>query len=159
MEKSSKEPLFPTKMNIIHSNNLENTRKKIRTSKESPIIVQAQDDNFNRKILEFGKFHILLSPEAGNRKHGIRQLDSGLNHVLAKIAFKNNVSIGINLEEISKLSKIEKARRISRINQNIKICRKAKTNLAIITNNKKNAENLLLSLGASTQQTAQVYFF
>ncbi|MCH7568888.1 MAG: hypothetical protein IIA87_05715 [Nanoarchaeota archaeon] len=138
-------------MSIINTKNLEEARKQIKKARK-PIIVKAQEDNFNRKILEHGKFQILLSPETGTRKNSIKQLDSGLNHVLAKIAFKNNITIGIDLEEIKKLPKLEKAIRLSKIKQNIEICRKTRTRFAIL-GNKKEGLHLLLSLGASTEQT------
>lgn len=144
---------------IINTKNPEQAKKQILaqikeetiSNIKKPIIVQAQDDTFNRKLLEYGKFQILLSPETGNRKNSIRQIDSGLNHVLAKIATKNKIAIGINLEEISKLSPEKKAKRLSKIKQNISITKKAKTDL-YIKGNKKLGFHLLISLGASTEQ-------
>jgi ribonuclease P/MRP protein subunit RPP1 len=144
---------------MISETNIEKTKKAIKNSKV-PIVVEAQDDNYNRKLLEYGKFDVLLSPESGSRRNTIRQIDSGLNHVLAKIATKNSVAIGIDIESISKLSKPEKAKRLAKIAQNIKICRKAKTKLAIINPvDKKDSMSLLSSLGASTQQTKQAISF
>ena len=71
-------------------------------------------------------------------------------------AGQNKIAIGINLKEISKLNKKDKAVRISRIKQNIKFCKKARTKLALINiKDKKDASNLLLSLGASTAQVKQ----
>jgi len=142
-------------MDIIKTTYIEQTKNRVRKSKK-PIIVLAQNDNFNRKMLEYGKFDILLSIEAGNRKNTIRQIDSGLNHVLAKIAVKNNISIGLDLNEIQKLPKTGKAKRLSRIAQNIKICRKVKTKLAVInTTNKIDVFHFLISLGASTKQAKE----
>ena len=74
---------------------------------------------------------------------------SNFNDVLARLAAKNKVAIGINLERIKSLEKREKAQALSAIKQNIKILRKANTQIAI-SNNK--ARFLLLSLGASTKQ-------
>jgi len=136
---------------IIQTSNLKKAKQLIKRA-QTPIIVQAQNEEFNRKILENGKLQILLSLEAKAGKNKVRQTDSGLNHVLAKIASKNNIAIGVNLKEIAKLEKKEKAERLAKIRQNIKICRKAKTKLAIFGANLKEAHNLLQSLGASTQQ-------
>jgi len=145
---------------MISTTNLQQAKNEIKKAEEKPIIVQAQNDAFNRKILEYGKFDILLSVEAGKRKDTLRQIDSGLNHISAKIAAKNKVAIGINIEEISKLSKVEKAKRLARIKQNIKICRKAGTKLALVnTKDTRNALNLLLSLGASTSQAKEAISF
>ena len=141
---------------MISTKNVESAKKLIKSSKEEPIIVEAQDDLFNRKIIEYGKFNILLSPEKNRTKIGIKKVDSGLNHVVAKIATKNKIKIGIDLKEISKLNKQEKALRLLRIKQNISFCKKAKTKLALINiKDKKDASSFLLSLGASTAQAKQ----
>jgi ribonuclease P/MRP protein subunit RPP1 len=141
---------------IITETNIEKAKQMIKKSGEKPIIVKAYDDKFNRSLLEYGKFDILLSPEAGERKTKLRQEDSGFNHVLAKIAVKNGIAIGLDLEEISALEKNEKARRLSKIRQNVKICRKAKTKIVLVgAKNKREAISLMLSLGASTQQAKE----
>ncbi len=121
-------------------------------------IVKAKDDAFNRKILEHKKNIVLLSPEIGiERNDKLKQLDSGLNHVLARIATKNNNRIGIDVREIRNMKKKEKAEQLARIRQNIKICRKEKTKfLCYSVTNKGNARSLLLTLGASTEQTVHV---
>lgn len=140
---------------IISTKSIEEARNLIKKS-EKPIIVQAQDDEFNRKLLEYGNFDILLSPEAGTKRDKPKQLDSGLNSILSVIAEKNKIAIGIDIKDINSLEKAEKAKRLARIKQNIKICKKIKTKLAVInTKDKKDASALLLSLGASTQQAKQ----
>jgi len=143
-------------MQIINTPNIEQAKKEIRNSKTKPIIVKAQNDDFDRKLLEYGKFDILIGIETEKRKNTLRQLDSGFNHILSKIASKNNINLGIDLEEVSKLEKKEKAIILARIIQNIKICRKAKTRLAILNaKDKKDAFHFLISLGASTQQARE----
>ncbi len=140
---------------IISETGIEKTKKLIKSSKK-PIIILAQDENYNRKMLEYGNFDILLSPEIITGKSRVKQEDSGLNHVLAKIAAKNNISIGIDMDKISKLDKKDKAIRLAKIRQNIKICRRAKTKIKIINSgNKEEARAFLLSLGASTQQAKE----
>ena len=144
---------------MINTTNLEDAKKLIRKT-EKPIIIQAQDDNFNRKILEYGKFDILLGIEEGNRKNKLKNINSGLNHILAKIAKKNNISIGINIEKIKTMEKEEKAERLAKIKENIEICKKASTKLRIINHsNKKQAQSLMLSLGASTKQAKEAVYF
>ena len=130
--------------------------EKSATHKATPITVQAQEDNFNRKLLEYGKFQILLFPDKSNRRDKPKQLDSGLNHVMARIATKNKVAIGFNIKEIQNLNKKEKAIELGRLKQNIKICKKAKTKIKLINyKDKKDAQNFLLSLSASTQQAKE----
>jgi len=144
---------------MIVSSNLETVRKEIKNAKKRPIIVHAHDDVFNRKILEYGKFDILLSPETGVRKNTLRTVDAGLNHILAKIAAKNNIAIGINLEEIKTLEKMSKAHRLTRVRAIIATCRKAKTNLAVHAKNKHETFHFLTSLGASSEQTSKAIVF
>jgi len=142
---------------MIISTKIEEVKNKIKKPSEKPAIVLSQDDSFNRKIIEYGKFDILLSPENGNRSNSIRKINSGLNHVVAKIATKNKVSIGIDINEIKKLSKREKAERLSKIKQNLEICRRAKTKITALskTHNGKNIFNFLISLGASNTQARE----
>ena len=143
---------------MIDTSNVEQAKNLIKSSKTKPIIVKAQNDDFNRKMLEYGKFEILLSPETGNRQRSLRQVDSGLNHVLANIAAKNKIAIGMDVEEISKLTKEEKAKRLERIIKNINICRKAKARLVLLNyKDKKDASNFLISLGASTKQAKEAF--
>ncbi|MCX8158828.1 MAG: hypothetical protein N3D20_00845 [Candidatus Pacearchaeota archaeon] len=144
---------------MIITPNIENAKNLIKKEKK-PIIIKAQDDNFNRKILEYGKFDVLLSLELGKRKDSLKQMDSGLNHVLAKIAAKNHIAIGIDINEINNLKNKEKATILGRIIQNIKICRKSKTKLKLFNyKDKRNAFSLLLSLGASTPQAKEALDF
>ena len=141
---------------MINTTNLEQAKKQIKQEK-SPIVIKAQDPEFNRKVLEYGRFNILLFPESNVvKKDKPKQLDSGLNHVLAEIATKNKVRIGIDLKDLRSMERKEKAIQLARIRQNIKICRKAKTKLALLNiKDKKDAFSLLLTLGASTQQAKE----
>ena len=144
---------------MINTLNLEQARKLIKMEKK-PIIVKAQNNEFNRKILEYGNFNVLLSIESSEKKDSLNQLESGLNHVLAKIAAKNKISIGIDLKEISNLDKKDKGIRLARIKQNIKICRKANARLKILNiKDEISAISFLLSLGASTQQAKEAIAF
>jgi RNase P/RNase MRP subunit p30 len=141
---------------MISTKNVEQAKNLIKRATERPIIVEAQDDSFNRKLLEYGKLDILLGIEKGSRKDGLRQLDSGMNEFLAKLAAKNKVAIGIDLEDLNKESKRQKALRIGRIMQNVRLCRKAKCKLKLINyKNKINAQAFLMSLGASSQQAKE----
>jgi RNase P/RNase MRP subunit p30 len=138
---------------MINTQNLQHAKEQIKKSNH-PIIVLAQDYEFNRKLCESGKFDILLSIERITRKDKLRQLDSGLNHVLAKSMTKNKIALGIDLKELRNLQdKKEKAQVLGRIIQNIKLCRKAKTQIKLLNfKDVKDAKAFLLSLGASTEQ-------
>lgn len=136
---------------MISTKNLEEAKRIIKTSNK-PIIVLAQDQKFNRKIVEFGKFNVLMSPERLESSSSLKQSNSGLNEVLARIAKKNNISIGIDLDEIKKLNNEEKLSRLIKIKQNIKICQSVGTRI-FVTN--KSYKDVLLSLGASTKQSKE----
>jgi len=143
---------------MITTSNLEEAKKAI--GKEMPLkVILAHEDVFNRKILEYGKFDILLSVEDGIRKDKIRQTDSGFNHVLAVIAEKNKIAMGIDLQKIKKLDLKEKANRLSKIMQNIRICRKAGTRIAVGTHSMDLARDFLIGLGASTNQIKETIVF
>ncbi len=137
-------------------------RKIIDTLKplNKQIAVLAREDNFNRRMLETCKINYLVSVEGGYRKDTLKQRDSGLNHVLAKIAKQKNISIVINFSEISKTRQKQRAILLSRIMQNIKICRKAgcRLNMATFAEKKQELRNqhdlksFAFSLGMSSQQ-------
>lgn len=140
---------------MINTTNSEQAKKLIKKEKK-PIIIKAQTNDFNRKILEYGNFQILLDIHETSKKDKPKILDSGLNHVLAKIATKNKISIGIDLKSIAKLEKKEKAKTLARIKQNIRTCKKAGTKLKLLNyKDKKDAFDFLISLGGSTQQAKQ----
>ncbi len=135
---------------MIDTKNIDEARSLIKKAKK-PVVVKSQDEKFNRKILESGGFDVLLSPEKSSEKKSLRQINSGFNHVLARIATQKNIAIGIDLNEIRSLDIEDKAESLEKIRQNIVICRKANTPLYII-GDKKEGFHLLLSLGSSTTQ-------
>ncbi|MDO8508640.1 MAG: hypothetical protein Q7S27_03060 [Nanoarchaeota archaeon] len=142
---------------MISTTNIEHAKNLIKKSTEKPIIVKAQNLEFNRKILEYGKFDIILSIESTSQREDTpKSIDSGLNHVLGKIASKNNISLGIDLKEIQSLDKKQKAIRISKIIQNIKVAGKTKTKIKLLNfKDKRIAFSFLISLGASTNQASE----
>lgn len=145
---------------IINNPNLEQAKLQIKKAQEKPIVVQGQDDIFNRKILEYGKFDILLSPEAGHRKQKLKQQDSGFNEVMGRIAAKNSVAIGIDFETIRKEDPKELSLHLARLEQNIALCRKTNTKIVCINyHDARNASALLSILGASTKQAKEAIAF
>ncbi len=143
---------------MINARNLEEAKKLLKNS-ERPRIVLAQDDEFNRKIAEAAKFDILLSVEKGNRKNKIRQTDSGLNHVVAKICSKNSIAIGVDLDEIRSLEPKLKAERLAKIKQNIKLCRKSGVKIAVKTKKLGKMKDFLQGMGSSTEQIKEAIVF
>lgn len=130
----------------INASSFDKARKSIRNQKSEKIIFSSNDDELNRKVLEKEKIQVLLINQSGRRDR-MKQRDSGFNHVLGKIAKKNKVTIGINLDEIIKSKGTERTEILSRIRQNIKICNKNKLCMTFISNKPQDTHNLK-SLGA-----------
>ena len=128
---------------IINEKTFEKARKKIRDSAKNKetIVFTSNDDDLNRKILEKEKINLLLINQKG-RKDFQKQRNSGFNQVLAKIAKKKGIAIGINLDEIIESSSKEKKEILARVKQNVKLCNKNKLSMKFITQNKKNERNL-----------------
>lgn len=126
---------------LIQEKSFDKARKLIREHKGKTIIFSSNDDELNRKILEKENIDVLLINLSGRRDFQ-KQRNSGFNHVLAKIAKKNKINIGINFDEIVKSKGKEKAEILARIKQNIKLCNKNKVNMTFIIQNKNNQRNI-----------------
>ncbi len=119
-------------------------------------IVIAKDDEFNRKILESRKADVLIFSNLFEKKDKLKQRDSGLNHVLCKIAKDNDVAIGIDFREFEKSEKLggfESSSYLAKIMQNIKLCKKYKVKIIMVNIKRKNKIDFigfLLSLGMTT---------
>jgi RNase P/RNase MRP subunit p30 len=138
---------------FIHEDNFDRARKQINENKGKFIIFSSEDDELNRKILEKEPINVILLNQE-KRKDFQKQRNSGLNQVLAKIAKKNNIIVGINLDELIKAEEKKKSDIIARIRQNVKICNKNRLKMKFIS--KSNKRNLLdlqalgLTLGMPT---------
>lgn len=121
---------------LIQENNFDKARKKIKENTDKIIIFSSDSDELNRKVLEKLPIKILLLNQS-KRKEKQKQRDSGFNHVLAKIAKKNNIAIGINFDEIVNAKIQEKSKILARIKQNIKLCNKNKLKMKFIFPSKK----------------------
>jgi len=141
---------------LIQSETFNEARKEIRKNKNKEIVFSGKDDDLNRKILEKESISTLLLNQKG-RKDRMKQRDSGFNQVLAKIAKKKNVSIGINFDEIMASKGKNKAEILGRINQNVQLCKKNKLNMKFISSKSKHTKDkhglgaLGFVLGMSTQ--------
>jgi len=125
---------------IINEKSVEKSKNLIKNAKR-PIIVESNGDEYNRKMLEYGKFDFLEGIENSERKIKLRNIDSGFNKVLANIAKKNKVSLIFDLEKLRKGSKYERAKMLSQLIQNAKISSKIGVNIYI--KNKKDKTGLL----------------
>ena len=120
---------------LIQGNNFDRARKEIRENKNKTIVFSSNNNDLNRRILEKEPIDILLLNQS-SRKDRLKQRDSGFNQVLAKLAKKKNIVIGINLDEIISSKIKSKAEILGRIRQNIKLCNKNKLNMKFISSGK-----------------------
>jgi RNase P/RNase MRP subunit p30 len=120
---------------------------------KSKIAILGRDDGFNRRAVETLKIDYLVSPERGEKKDTLKQRDSGINHVVAKEAKEKNIVVVVDFDEISKLDKKQRALRISRVIQNVRICRKAGCKIEIWGSaDEKGLKSFGESLGMSSLQ-------
>ena len=145
-------------MEFINTSNLNEARKqadKLR-KEDKPIIILSQDDEFNRKALEIKGLNMLVINENLNQKDYMKQRNSGLNEILAKICSDKNIVIGIQINEIINKRDVEKAKSLARLKQNIILCKKTNTKLVFQDiKDKLVVQSILLSLGASTSQAKE----
>lgn len=143
---------FNMNYTIISEQTFEKARNKIKETykknSEAKIVFSSNDDELNRKVLEKEKISGLLLSQS-QRKDKQKQRDSGLNQVLAKLCKKNEVFVGINLDEIIQSKPQNKEKILSRVKQNIKLCNKYKVQMKFLSQNSINERNIydLKSLG------------
>lgn len=132
---------------LLQETNFNKLKNIVKENSDKQIIFSSNNDELNRKVLEKLKIQILLLNLAG-RKDFQKQRNSGFNHVLAKLAKKQEVCIGINLDEIITSSPKQKSEILARVRQNIKLCNKNKVKMCFVSS-QKNQRNLhdLKSLG------------
>lgn len=90
------------------------------------------DDAFNRRAIESLKIDYLVSPEALTKFDNLKQRDSGLNHVVARIAKEKGIEIIVDMGDIRELisrsqvagCRLRVTSRIAKVMQNVKVCRK-----------------------------------
>ena len=110
---------------ILDGKTKQDLRKKIDQAKK-PIIVLG-NPNLNRFILSNKKVDVLLDPHNNAGEDFMNYRNSGMNHVLAKLANDNKIAIGFSLTSI--LDSKEKSKIIGKIMQNIRLCRKYRVNM------------------------------
>ena len=142
-------------------------RKIVESLKNSgkKIAIKARDEVFNRRVLETLNFDYLVSLEINKGKDTLKQRSSGLNHVVAKIAAKKNIAIVVSSQDLFNFTGKELSVYISKIIQNIKICRKVDCKIKIASFSDKKScsclgkKKLGVSWGMSSQQTKEVCNF
>jgi len=152
---------------------IESSEKEARRIIESlrgsgkKIGVVGGDDAFNRRVVESLRVDYLVSPEGGDKVNGLKQRDSGINHVVAKIMRDKGILIVVDMNDIKKLEGKELALRLARIMQNVRICRKAGCGIRICSFGSKKGDvfgekerrAFGVSLGMSSKQSSEATLF
>jgi len=125
---------------VLTQKNFTKLKEEVKKNKEKTIIFSSENDDLNRKVIEKLPINILLI-NLSNRKDYQKQRNSGFNQVMAKLAKKKNITIGINLDEIIQERDLKKKSELfARLKQNIMLCNKNKLKMKFISqkNNKRN---------------------
>jgi len=131
------------------SGNLQQVLKVLNQSKKKQTVL-GRNIEFNRKILEHKNTSCLVLNHK-SQTDSLYQRNSGLNHILCKIAKKNSITFIIDFRELLKeTNKLKQAKILSKIIQNIKLIKKFKNKLKIIGMPKHEASSLLLTLNLPT---------
>lgn len=129
---------------ILTEKNFSKLKELVKQYNEKKIIFYSNDDDLNRKVMEKLPIKVLLIP-LDERKDFMKQRNSGFNEVLAKIAKKEGIKIGIDLDEI--ICSQNKERILSRLKQNINLCKRNKLFMEFFSIKEKRNLILLKSLG------------
>ncbi|HIH52065.1 hypothetical protein J4412_01495 [Candidatus Pacearchaeota archaeon] len=129
---------------ILTEKNFSKLKELVKQYNEKKIIFYSDDDDLNRKVMEKLPIKVLLIP-LDERKDFMKQRNSGFNEVLAKIAKKEGIKIGIDLDEI--ICSQNKERILSRLKQNIDLCKRNKLFMEFFSIKEKRNLILLKSLG------------
>lgn len=105
--------------------------KQLQKAKQAADIILIESSENDRKLLENTDKLTIFNLEQTRKKDFMHQRASGLNHVMAKLAYRNDISIAFNFNSILNSEKKQRAELIGRISQNIKLCRKYKTKTII----------------------------
>lgn len=135
---------------MIKAKNVNELVKEINKAK-GLVIVEGGDDKINRAVLENKKVDILLSPEKEKERDFTHYRNSGLNQVLCRLAKKNDIAIGFNLNDV--LNAKEKYNILGRMMQNVRLCRKYKVKMVIIDFKEERSKEELRSFGISLGMT------
>ena len=87
-------------------------------------ISESKNEQNNRQILDKGNIDVLFNLENQPGNDFIHQRNSGLNHILCKLANKNQTAIGVSFSNL--LHQSFNPQTIGRINQNLSLCKKYK---------------------------------
>ncbi len=98
--------------------------KKLRMEYDL-LLVSGGELRLNRLAVETSEVDILAHPEQGKKE------DSGMNHVLAKLAAKNSVAIEVNFREALSSDSLRRSLVLSHMRTNVRLAKKYEAPLII----------------------------
>lgn len=118
--------------NIKIFNALMTSSKNVDKSRNKADLVLVKSDGINDRFgFEKTKPDLIFCLEETQKKDFMHQRASGLNHIHARLANKNQIIIGFSFNSLLNKEGIERSRIIGRMMQNIKLCRKFKVKTCI----------------------------
>ena len=123
------------------------------TGRHNKIAVEGYNEEVNKAALENKKVVMLVNPERYFEKDFMDQRGAGLNDVLCRLAAKNNIAIALDIDYLLGLRDEEKVNKLGKIMQNIRLCKKAKTNMILMNKSGRDDYDLrafLSTLGMPT---------
>lgn len=122
------------------------------------LVFKGGDEELNRKCVEDPRLDVLLHPEKGRK-------DSGINHVIAEEAAKNQVAIGFDFSELKSSEGKKRTHILSAWRRNLKLCDKYNTPYIITSGaseiyglrSPKDLASVIESLGFEGEKAVSVY--
>lgn len=105
-----------------------------------PEVFLTRSSKYNREVLDKASADIIFDYEAHPGPDSIAQRRSNFNHILARVAEKNGVVLGINLNTLLKCGKMNRQKYMGRIKQNLMLSRKYKCDYCIFSGASKPSE-------------------
>lgn len=108
---------------------LANGNSAMKLRNKADLLIASDADA--RHLIEKTPVKLVFELESSNRKDFIHQRNSGLNHIIARIASEKSKIIGFSFRSLLDARGMLRAQLIGRMTQNIKICRKYKVKMAL----------------------------
>ena len=93
--------------------------------------LEGKDDDSIRKALENKDTDLVYGVEKFRAKDKMNQKDSGLNHVLCKLANKNKIKIGFSFSDVLNSEGSKRSKILGRMIQNVELCNKYKVDMVV----------------------------
>ena len=129
---------------IFTEKNFSRLKELVKRNEGKEIVFSSSDDDLNRKVMEKLEIQGILIGLSG-RKDYMKQRNSGFNQVMAMVAKKKEIFIGIDFDEL--VDSKNKENVIARVKQNIFLCKKDKVKMKFILGKEKRSSYDLKALG------------